>query len=101
LTEFGRLIAFEQGWYGQRRIVQLYFILAVALFFGWVLITLLLWARHSPLPTWIALFGTTSIIGYVLIRAGSFHHIDRFIGSTVLGLRWNWLLEMGGVIVVL
>jgi hypothetical protein len=32
-----------------------------------------------------------------LIRAASFHHIDRFIGETILGLRWNWVLEMGGI----
>jgi hypothetical protein len=36
-----------------------------------------------------------------MIRAASFHHIDRFIGSTILGFRWNWLLEMGGITVVL
>ena len=101
LTELGRVIAVEQGWYRQREIVQLYFIFAVALFCGWAVITLLVWARHSPLPTWLALVGTTLVIGYVLIRAASFHHIDRFIGSTVLGFRWNWVLEMGGITVVL
>jgi hypothetical protein len=101
LTEFGRVLAFEEGWYGQRETVQLYFIIGVALFCGWAVITLLVWARRSPLPTWLALVGTTLVIGYVLIRAASFHHIDRFIGSTVLGFRWNWLLEMGGISVVL
>ena len=100
LTEIGRVIALEEGWYGQRETVQLYFIIGVALFCGWAAITLLVWARRSPLPTWLALVGTTLVIGYVAIRA-SFHHIDRFIGSTVLGFRWNWLLEMGGITVVL
>ena len=90
----------EEGWYGRRKVVQLYFIIAVALFCGWAAVTLLVWARHSPLPTWLALVGTTSIIGYVLIRAASFHHIDRLIGSP-LGFRWNWILEMGGISVVL
>ena len=41
-----------------------------------------------------ALLGTILVIGYVLICAASFHHIDRFIGTTFLGLRWNWILEM-------
>jgi hypothetical protein len=101
LTEIGRVIALEEGWYKQREVVQLYFIIVVGMIGGWAAITLLVWARHSPLPTWLALVGTTSIIGYVLIRAASFHHIDRFIGSTVLGFRWNWVLEMGGISVVL
>jgi hypothetical protein len=101
LTELGRVLAVEEGWYRQRGTVQLYFIIAVALFASWAVITLLVWARHSRLPTWLALAGTTSVLGYVLIRAASFHHIDRFIGSTVLGFRWNWILEMGGVAIVL
>jgi len=101
LTELGRMLAVEEGWYKQRETVQLYFIIAVSLVSGWVLISLLVWARQSPLPTWVALFGTTMVIGYVLIRAASFHHIDRFIGSKILGFRWNWLLEMGGISVVL
>jgi len=37
----------------------------------------------------------------VLIRAASFHHIDRFIGDRILGLKWNWILEMGGISIVL
>lgn len=101
LTELGRVIAFEEGWYRQRETVQVDFIIAVALFCGWAVITLLVWARHSPLSTWLALVGTTSVVSYVLVRAASFHHIDRFIGSTVLGFRWNWLLEMGGITAVL
>ena len=101
LTELGRVLAFEEGWYRQRETVQQYFIAGVTLFCGWAVITLLVWARHSPLPTWLALTGTMFVTGYVLIRAASFHHIDRFIGTTVLGFRWNWLLEMGGISVVL
>src|SRR5215471_20103805 len=45
--------------------------------------------------------GTTLVTGYVLIRAASFHHVDRFIGRTILGFRWNWILEMGGIALVL
>jgi hypothetical protein len=57
--------------------------------------------RHeSKLRGWI-LTGTTLVIGYVLIRAPSFHHVDRLIGRTVLGFRWNWILEMGAIGLVL
>jgi hypothetical protein len=41
------------------------------------------------------------IIGYVLIRAASFHHFDRFINQKFLGFRWNWILEMSGIGVML
>jgi hypothetical protein len=49
----------------------------------------------------LALIGATLVLGFVLIRAASFHHMDRFIGTRILGLRWNWILEMSGIGLVL
>ena len=101
LTEFGRILAVKEGWYGQREVVQLYFIAGVAFVCGWSVIALIVGARRAPLSTWLALLGVMLILIFVLIRAASFHHIDRFIASTVFGFRWNWILEMGGISVVL
>jgi len=101
LTEMGRIVAIEEVWYSRRETVQVYFIIVVALVCSWVIIAMVVAARSAPFSTWLALVGTTMVIGFVLIRAASFHHIDRFIGSTVLGFRWNWILEMGGISVVI
>lgn len=101
LTEVGRVLAFSEGWYEQRRAVQVVFIISVAITCVLTAITLLVWARDSPAPTWLALVGSTFVLGFVIIRAASFHHIDRFIGNQILGLRWNWVLEMGGIVLVL
>jgi len=101
LTEAGRYLAHYQGWYEQRQLVQLAFIALIAVICLISAITLLIWVGHAPISTWLALIGTTLVIGYVLIRAASFHHVDRFIGRTILGFRWNWILEMGGIALVL
>jgi hypothetical protein len=101
LTEIGRMLAISQGWYTRRGVVQLEFILLVAVCCVAALAMLLIWARKAPLPTWLALGGVALVIGFVLIRAASFHHVDRFIKTTIVGLRWNWILEMGGIGVVL
>ena len=101
LTEIGRIFAEAGGWYEQRQSVQLYFIVGVAIFCALALLILLCWARGSPFQTWFALVGSTFVLGYVLIRAASFHHIDRFINSRILELKWNWILEMGGIMIVL
>ena len=101
LTEAGRVIAQFQGWYGQRRSVQLDFIVLVAVTCMTAAITLLIWMRRAPIPTWVALIGTMSVLGFVLIRAASFHHIDRFIGTSIVGLRWNWIIEISGISLVL
>jgi hypothetical protein len=101
LTEFGRVVADHQGWYNERQIVQVWFIMSVTAACILIICVLLTFARKSPAPTWLALVGTTTILAFVLIRAASFHHIDRFIGETILGLRWNWVLEMGGISTVI
>ena len=65
----GRFLAHIQGWYAQREFVQLSFIALVAMTCLVAAITLLIWARHAPIPTWLALIGATLVLGLVLIRA--------------------------------
>ena len=101
LTEAGRIIALKQGWYPKRRIVQLWFIAGVALACLWIAVTLLRLADDAPVATWLALIGMVVVLAFVLIRAASFHHIDRFIDERILGLKWNWVLEMGGISIVI
>jgi hypothetical protein len=101
LTEAGRVVAHMQGWYDHRQSVQIVFIAIVALTCMTLAIMLLIWMRRAPFPTLLAVLGTTLVLGYVLIRAASFHHIDRFIGQSILGLRWNWVIEISGISLVL
>ena len=101
LTEIGRILARRQHWYAQRQEVQIIVVGVLVTAAIVVLLTLIVWARRLSGPTLLALVGIALVIGYVLIRAASFHHIDRFIGRTLLGFRWNWIIEMGGITVVI
>lgn len=101
LAEIGRHIALRQGWYERREIVQLYFIEGVAAVCLLATATLVVLIRNAPTAAWLAVLGTGVVLAFVAIRAASFHHVDRFIGTTVLGLRWNWILEIGGILIVL
>jgi hypothetical protein len=40
-------------------------------------------------------------LGFILIRAASFEHIDRLLGERILGLRRHWVIEIGGISLVL
>lgn len=100
-TELGRVIASSGGWYESRQTVQIYFIGLVAFACMAVAGALLFLVRKASFQAWIGLSGAVFVLGYVLIRAASFHHIDRFIGGRVLGFKWNWILEMGGISVVI
>lgn len=101
LTELGRVLASQEGWYGQRQLVQIWFIVGVAVCCVALALLLIVLARKAPPATWLAIAGVTIVLAFVLIRASSFHHIDRFIGERILGINWNWMLEMGGISIVL
>jgi hypothetical protein len=100
VTEVGRDMAKAHGWYEGRHRVQAFFILCMALVgaLGGLL------AVHAWWP-WIrriapTLVGVVVVIVFVVGRAASFHHVDQFLFSEVGGLRWNWLLELGGIALV-
>ena len=54
-------------------------------------------ARGDLRRAWPMVAGTVFLICFVAIRAASFHHIDRFIGIRLAGMRMNWILELGGI----
>lgn len=100
-TEIGRMIAASEGWYGERRAVQFYFIVGIAALWAVALPIAGFCPRKLSHQTWLALAGSMLVVGYVVIRAGPFYHFDQFIGSHLWGLKCNWVLEMTGIVIVL
>ena len=101
LTEAGRVVAYAQGWYGQRRIFQAGFIAVIAVLGLAGVIMLFRRTRHAAGATRLAALGAVLLVSFVVIRAASFHHFDRFIGARFLGLKWNWILEIDGIALML
>lgn len=100
LTAIGKHYAITQGWYDNRRVVQLGFIVLVgAAGLGTALLMLRL-ARKGSSAVRAGLVGLVLIGSFVVIRAASFHKIDHWLGTGALGLRWNWVLELSGITVV-
>lgn len=100
LTEFGRDMALEYGWYERRRMVQ-------ALFIGWLILLavvslqrLAVWLKQLSRYARRAATGLVLLTLFVVIRATSFHHVDRMLGISLDGLRVNVILELGGVGVI-
>jgi hypothetical protein len=100
-TEAGRILAVDQGWYADRQEVQKMFIAALcgAAVAGCIAIAVV--AYHMPLSTRLALCGIVVLTAFVLIRAASFHHVDILLGMSALGLKFNWIFEIGGILLVL
>lgn len=92
-----RSAARSEGWYAGRYPLQIAFVATVAL--SGVCASLYLARRHrrSSRAIKTAIAGCVFTFCYVIIRAASFHHIDRLLGSAVAGWKLNWLLELGGI----
>jgi hypothetical protein len=99
-TEIGRTLARSEGWYRNRRTYQLAFIEGLALI-AVALVALLLWIFRRSHPTIrMALLGVVFTTAFVVLRAASFHHVDRFLKTGFLGWRWNWIIELTGIAIV-
>ncbi|HTF90331.1 MAG TPA: hypothetical protein VK843_18085 [Planctomycetota bacterium] len=98
MTQSLRDLARSQGWYENRREYQQAFIAVVAIAAVVSVCVTVLALRPVLHRAWLTVFGLTWIVTFVLIRAASFHHVDRFLrGGNV---RWNWVLELGGIAMV-
>lgn len=100
LTTTGRYLAHTHGWYQDRRFVQIAFII----FLGSISITGLIYLfrkyKNTTIEIKFVLFGCIILFAFILIRASSFHHMDIFIQIKVMGMKMNWILELGGLTVI-
>lgn len=97
ITQVGRDWARAQGWYESRREVQSLFVKCLAGGAAAALLAMLWALRGMTFRYYIALLGLMFLGFYVLIRAASFHHVDRFLGLGTEGFRLAWLVELGGI----
>lgn len=100
VADIARDWSMQQGWYGARRGVQTFFMLAFVVGAGGALAAGYSVTRGRDPALRQALFGLVITAGYVVIRAASFHHTDRLFHTEIFGLRWNWLIEVAGFAIV-
>jgi hypothetical protein len=99
-TEVGRYIAKEGGWYTRRREVQEGFIHLISITSFLSILVVLAVLRNTRFPVRVAVVGISFVLCFVVIRAASFHRVDAFLAQTVIGLRWNWIFEVTGILII-
>ena len=92
--------AYEQGWYNDRRKYQVDFILvmtAAAVIFG---IGMSLRLRRVLRRVFVAIAGMGMLVLFVLVRASSFHYVDRALS---LGGRYRLsaIIELSGIALII
>jgi hypothetical protein len=100
VTAFGRCMAQMNGWYQDRRHVQLLFAIGVLVAAVVVAVVLLLTMRHSLRRIWPALLGLVCVMSFVAIRVLSFHHVDEMIGYRLGAFNMKWAFELTGLILI-
>lgn len=99
-TQLGRDFAKSAGWYENRRLVQTTFIIAIGVLGCAVGGYLVYRFRHACQTIKIALSGFILLLAFVVMRAASFHNFDRLIGYELGGIRFNWIMEIGALLIV-
>lgn len=99
-TDIGRVIAWKQGWYQERREFQKWFVLGVlaASFLTTAFLILRFrgfWKSHFLLAA-----GLAFLVTFIVVRAISFHHVDALLKSRVEGVKMNWFLELTGIALI-
>ncbi len=101
LTVTARRVLTDAGLYARRRTFQVAFIGGVAAACA-VMLGVLAWtSRRSLRHRWVAVVGMAFVLGYVVIRASSFHHVDALIGARLGGVTMNVIFELGGILVII
>jgi hypothetical protein len=100
ITEIGRFVAIQQGWFEGRHAVQKRVVYGVAAFAGFAAIAGAYLSRKTPPATIFAFVGGILLLGFVVMRAASFHHFDDFIRRELLGLSTNGIIEIGGICII-
>jgi hypothetical protein len=99
-TQVGREMAHSEGWYENRRIVQVIFIVILGLI-GLAIIAGSYWYIRGAWRRYrMAFYGIVTLVFFVIVRATSFHHIDIFLQSTFGGIAFNHILEVGGILFI-
>lgn len=97
ITTFGRSLAEKEGWFQERRGVQEVFIVLLAIGVAAAIAALWLWLRQSAAAVKAAAFGLVVLFAFILLRAASFHHMDRWVTRNIAGMRTGWWLELVGI----
>ena len=97
LTVLGRAEARQEGWYGDRRVVQREVIVAVLLAASAVGITLALLGRQAGGWAVIAVMNTTALVAFVMVRAASLHGVDALLARGWGPVTVNRCLEIGSI----
>ena len=99
-TQVMRDMAHAQGWYNDRRTLQVAFIFVIMAVGAVGTVVLAYVMRKVALRVPGAIAGLGLIVSFVVIRAASFHNVDILLSKGGY-LKLNWVFELGGISLII
>ena len=100
MTTIGKYYARRDGWYQHRAIFQYSFIKFIFVLSFSSLALLIFYLRDTFIDNILAILGICLLLGFIAIRASSFHHVDAFISSSIFSVRMNWIMELSAIFLI-
>jgi len=100
VTDLGRVVARNRGWYAERREVQRAVVLGTLAVSVSGAVFVLSRFRQFWLNNRLLFAGLTLLSTFIAVRAISFHHVDTLLKTRVIGVKVNWFLELSGIALV-
>jgi len=101
LTILARDAAIRNGWWAVRRSYQFWFIGGMLAMSTGLLIFFIYILRGTIKNNYLAIMGLFLLLVFILVRAISFHHFDKLIGLSFIGIEINFMLEFSGIILII
>jgi hypothetical protein len=101
LTTVGKALAASGGWYEHRRLVQAAFVLVFVAVGVVAAVAAFTFTFRTSRPALAAVLGVGLLLGFAVVRAAEFHHVDEVVEEPPLLARYGFLLESAGIGVIL
>lgn len=101
LTAIGKYYAHRDGWYENRRELQIFIVISTIIFMLTLFLLFVVNMGELFKTNRLAIVGLAFLLLFIMLRATSFHHMDMLIDFTILGVRLNWVLELSGIGMIL
>lgn len=99
ITASGREVAKAEGWYQNRQVLQIAFILVLASALTALTVILLKTRIVRGQGASISSAGVALLSLFILVRAASFHKVDHLLGLGHAGVGLNHLFENAGIVI--
>lgn len=93
ITQYGRVFAYDDGWYDHRRPLQALGLLVV-MAIGTILVGAVTFRFRRSIPEAVGVLATSASLGLLVVRSVSLHQIDRLLGLRVWNTQLGWLLDV-------